>query len=159
MHFFCKVLSEFCPTSSHRGPLFDSWQGIEFHGICDSLMYPSRVQEVGWAPTAPLSSAGLQLPLSINQKRFNVDTKSRLFYEASISWNCSELFCHVLLCIFALNLYSKRAQWGKASLRDIYTTLCLRQCTLKSWLNCFYIITFIRHMHPYFPRMRPVSVT
>ncbi len=122
MHaFFLQIFVRILTNFPAQGPLFDSWQGIEFHGICDNLMYPSRVQEVGWAPTAPPSSAVLQLPLSYQPKRFNVDTKSRLFYEAKISCNCSELFCHVLLCIFCLNLSSKCARWCKGSLPNIYT--------------------------------------
>ncbi len=153
MHFPAKL----CPNSDQLPRTgFDSWQRI---GISRHLWQPNvSLQGAGGGVSthcsALLSRAAASTLLST--KKGSMSTPKvvffmRLQYRATVQ-SCFAMF---LLCIFALNLYSKRAQWGKASLRDIYTTLCLRQCTLKSWLNCFYIITFIRHMHPYFPGMSP----
>jgi hypothetical protein len=47
----CIFSAKFCPNSAQLPRTGDHCsildKGLEFHGICDSLMYPSRVQEVG----------------------------------------------------------------------------------------------------------------
>ncbi len=154
MQLSFKFLSEFCSTSSHRDHcsiLDKGW--ISLHLWQPDVSLQGAGGRLSTHCSALLSRAAASTLLSTKKVQCRHQKSSFLW-----GFNIMKLFRVVLPCFalhFCTESLQKRAQWGKASLRDIYATLFLRQCTLKSWLNCFYIITFTRHMHPYFPGMRP----
>ncbi len=116
---FVRILTNF-PA---QGPLFDSWQGI---GISRHLWQPDvSLQGAGGGVSTHCSTLLSRAAAStlLSTKKVQCRHQKSSFLWGSNIMNCSELFCHVLLCIFGLNLTTKCARWCKGSLSDIYTTV------------------------------------